>query len=423
MGVILRTTMAMVLVGGCTAPGSLDRDGGPTSASASPERAAVSDLPSATAECPPPQVRTVTPTSPGGLRYAARALEVDGFEALWSVAINEAGQVAGTARVGGAEGYDQVFRWDPDGRVAYLEAGGRDVMAQDINGLGQVAGGVWRGDGESIPFVWDERGRLREIGAASVLGTQVDDVILNDRGQLAGTMEVIDELWGSTGVAAFRVDSDGSLQEAPVANAQAVALNAHGDVLLTSELSDSSLSRLFVWGPGKDLRGGGRINSWTTPDLSDSGLVVGSFVVDDSDSELVCGFLWDSTTGEQTLIGLGADPSGINERGQVAGTWDTGVGRHAFLWDADHGMIDLGVPPGLNESSAIDVNDRGQVLGYGFVWDPDAGFAELAPLRAGESTLVDGITDTGIVGGVSGPLDPENGVIVEGQAAIWSPVG
>src|SRR6188472_3856075 len=44
---------------------------------------------------------------------------------------------------------------------------------------------------------------------------------------------------------------------------------------------------------------------------------------------------------------------------QVVGT----AGRHAFLWDATHGMQDLGTSSQDNESAAYDVNDSGQVTG------------------------------------------------------------
>jgi hypothetical protein len=56
-----------------------------------------------------------------------------------------------------------------------------------------------------------------------------------------------------------------------------------------------------------------------------------------------------------------------------------------------------------------------------FLWDPSGGLIELRPLHAGDSTSVAGINSSGIVVGVSGPLDPEEGLIMEGEPVIWSP--
>ena len=58
-----------------------------------------------------------------------------------------------------------------------------------------------------------------------------------------------------------------------------------------------------------------------------------------------------------------------------------------------------------------------------FLWDPSGGLIELRPLHADDSTFVTGINSSGIVVGGSGPLDPEEGMIIEGEPVIWSPIG
>lgn len=70
-----------------------------------------------------------------------------------------------------------------------------------------------------------------------------------------------------------------------------------------------------------------------------------------------------------TFGGPESTPMALNERGQVVGAADTKARsgkyrepiHHAFLWQGGK-MIDLGAQPGLPQSVAVAVNDRGQVV-------------------------------------------------------------
>jgi len=77
-------------------------------------------------------------------------------------------------------------------------------------------------------------------------------------------------------------------------------------------------------------------------------------------------FVWDSNSGLINIGTLGGFKSGaaaINNVGQIAGYAQIADGnKHAFLWDKKNGMIDLGVLSG-NESYACAVNNSGQVVG------------------------------------------------------------
>lgn len=89
-------------------------------------------------------------------------------------------------------------------------------------------------------------------------------------------------------------------------------------------------------------------------------------------------FIWDQKNGMQDLGTLGngtdAEANEINERGQVIGDSYTSsapgvcapVTMGAFVWDRQHGMMDLGSFGGTC-TLAQDLNNRGQVVGESFV--------------------------------------------------------
>jgi probable HAF family extracellular repeat protein len=95
-------------------------------------------------------------------------------------------------------------------------------------------------------------------------------------------------------------------------------------------------------------------------DINDRGQVIGFL-----DLAALTGFFWDD--GVRTELTLGGDSraNAINERGQVVGTSQllpfTGP-FHAFLFQ-DGSIVDLGVLPGHNASSANDINEHEQIVG------------------------------------------------------------
>jgi probable HAF family extracellular repeat protein len=118
---------------------------------------------------------------------------------------------------------------------------------------------------------------------------------------------------------------------------------------------------------------------------------------------------------------------GINDNGQVVG-WSTieTYGGHAFLWDIDNGMQDLGCLPGGTNSYAEAINNNGQVVGWSpmaevepaFLWDADNGMQDLGCLPGGDFSYAESINDNGqVVGhsytdtGIHAFLwDPDNGM-------------
>jgi probable HAF family extracellular repeat protein len=78
-------------------------------------------------------------------------------------------------------------------------------------------------------------------------------------------------------------------------------------------------------------------------------------------------FFWQKQGGIRDLGTLpGGDYSSafaINDSGVVVGTSNTSTSTHAFSWTLAHGLSDLGTLPGTNASSAASINDKGQIVG------------------------------------------------------------
>src|SRR5262249_29794370 len=96
--------------------------------------------------------------------------------------------------------------------------------------------------------------------------------------------------------------------------------------------------------------------------------------------------------------------SGINDAGQVVGTYDDGLHSHGFLWSADsYTAIDV---PDSSDTQANGINNPGVIVGNvgvpgrnGFLLD-DGGFTEFRIGSTGTLNAV-GINDAGqVVGSV-----------------------
>lgn len=113
--------------------------------------------------------------------------------------------------------------------------------------------------------------------------------------------------------------------------------------------------------------------SWAV-DINNVQQVIGYY---SPQSELSRAVIWDWVGGEwvmhelETLGGTFSSLISLNDNGAVVGYSQTGEAhplyegreiRHAFMWQADVGMVDLGTLGGY-ESSAEDVNDSGVVVG------------------------------------------------------------
>ncbi len=191
--------------------------------------------------------------------------------------------------------------------------GGSYSYATDLNNAGQVVGEAATSEDDSHAFRW-ENGLMTDLGTLG--GAYSYAVAINDGGAVLGISEL----------AAF--DNHPFLYE-------------NGVMLDLGTLG------------GQDPE---------VYDINDVGQIAGEIYLDDLGNRA---FVWHN--GILTTLGtLGGDYSAaacLNNAGQVAGTSETANGRyHAFLWD-DGAMLDLGTLGG-DFSAAVGMNDHGDVVGY-----------------------------------------------------------
>lgn len=171
----------------------------------------------------------------------------------------------------------------------------------------------------------------------------------------------------------------------------------------------------------------------TGRDINSSGQVVGhSHIAGDAVQHA---FIWDMDNGMRDLGTPPGWPSGqdyraytVNDSGQAAGAAGLpGYLQHAVFWDPVLGAVDLGTLGG-NRSFAFGINNSAHVVGgsrfepgnntaHGFLWTPAGGMTDLGTLGA-NTTSAYAINDNGQIAGYSeGPVF--GGAM---HAVFWDPV-
>jgi probable HAF family extracellular repeat protein len=120
-----------------------------------------------------------------------------------------------------------------------------------------------------------------------------------------------------------------------------------------------------------------------------------------------------------TLRAGSARIHGVNESGQAVGGsgYPHGAETHAFFWEKQGGIRDLGTLPGGDYSSAFAINDSGVVVGvsntststHAFSWTTTQGLRDLGTLPGTNASSALAINNQGQIAGSSG-----------GHAALWS---
>lgn len=151
-------------------------------------------------------------------------------------AINEFGQVAGSAETNG--GLEHAFLWD--GETHDLGSlGGSRISVAAINNLGQVVGRADTADGSSHAFLWDGR-KMYDLGTLG--GAASAAAAINDEGQVIGNADTADGhshafLW------------DGKMHDLGTlggGTSRARAINRLGQVVGNAETEEGT-THAFLW--------------------------------------------------------------------------------------------------------------------------------------------------------------------------------
>lgn len=327
--------------------------------------------------------------------YVFSAFPVSAFRAITDLgtlggtesfanAINDKGQVVGESRIAGDQ-ETHIFLYQ-HGKLFDLSAiynigpGPYAPTANDINNRGQIVGNLSNGHAALL-----SNGVTTDLGTfggvfSSALG-------INNQGQIVGYYSSPGGLnhaflfsnGNMTGLGPFGVE----------AVSVATAINDSG--MIVGEASDSFTvpAHAFLYSNGvmTDISPFGNSESYAEG-INNSGQVVGEFLT--ADSTAFHAFLY--SNGVFTDIGSADSPesvaSAINDRGQVVGAtfvpyedvcFDSDTGEpvpctkfkpHAFVYENGE-MTDLNtlLRPGSRWELtwALDINNRGQIVGYGLI--------------------------------------------------------
>lgn len=273
------------------------------------------------------------------LAWALPSYTITGLSSLgglytWAAAINRNGQIAGYGQDTG--GMNHPLLWDSEGNLQILDMRGTG-FAMDINDHSQVVGWV-----NSTATIWDNNNHnnFLTINLPSGFSRSYARSI-NNQGQVVGNLSK-----SSGGEYAFIYDNGlmTELGALPGYNfSVATAINNLGQVVGYSYNQRGLDDRAFLWERG---------------------------------------IFFDIGTLPGGKYSLAAD---INDHGQIVGTSGVGPignGNFGFIWDALHGMVNLGNDGG---GGTAGVNDDGQVVGAGYTWKDGirTSLFDLAPLNSG----------------------------------------
>ena len=164
--------------------------------------------------------------------------------------------------------------------------------------------------------------------------------------------------------------------------------------------------------------------------INDAGQVTGSAM---TAAGVVHAYIWDADGGIKDLGTLGFDtyPTAMNASAVVVGSSTTHFpSYYAFVWDATNGLVDLGTLPSGLASTASAINDAGMIAGNAYVpgffggWDPRAvvwnsshSIGELGLLPGGTYSYANALNEAGqVVGDASVPTGPSS---VASHAFAW----
>lgn len=296
---------------------------------------------------------------------SVRDLGTFGGPAAVVYALNDLGQVAGTASTGPTTPY-HAFRWSRQtGLVDLNRPGAGNSIATDINNKGQVVG-VARFPGalRDTAFRWSPHTGMVNLGALGPQSTSVA-LAINDPGTAVGWS---DEAQGPrlTQVTKWPAGGGGPipLNDFPSIASLAEDINNAGQIVGSAAFDAGLSDQAFIWTRQGGLQGLGTTPSYLSwaDRINEKGLVIGELFVSPSDRN---GIIWSRENGLLVVGTPGVDSSDtadLNNRGQVVGA----LNGRGYIWTRAGGFVDLtsrvvGAPPGLTLFAGQAINDNGTI--------------------------------------------------------------
>jgi len=224
------------------------------------------------------------------------------------------------------------------------------VAAYGINDLGQAVGRAVDRDGVRHACLWSG-GTVTDLGALGAGESRA--LAINNAGWVVGETTVQD---GHTHAFLWKDGVMTDLGTLGGTTSAAHAINSHGQIV--GETTDAAGNRHgFLWQNGTMTDLGTLGGSWSRAnDINDLGQIIGESA---DAAGIMRAVLWDDGDIVQLTDGTRDMISGINNLGQIVGHSDGGGGP--FLLE-DGVKTNLETFTGADLSSAIDINDRGQII-------------------------------------------------------------
>jgi uncharacterized membrane protein len=304
-------------------------------------------------------------------RRGFRSIDVPGAAGTVVWKINARGQMVGTyteRRDTAGQFFEHGFLLDRRGLTRLGLKGAAETRPFAINNRGEIAGEYVDPAGRAHGFVRDGDGRVASFDAPGATVTAAFD--LDDDGRVVGVyvdaMAAFHGFVREPGGAIATIDFPGA------DDTELFGINNRGQ-LTGAQRKAGEGYRGFVARRGEfttvDVPGA-RGGEAAVNDIDDRGGLVGDY-------ELVAsGYVRDErghlTTFDAPRALTQTVPVGLNNRGQIVGTYDRPDGSHGFM-RGRRGRFTTIDFPGAKETEAARINDRGQIVGVYGVTDTGGG--------------------------------------------------